>query len=179
MRILGVDPGATGAVALITDDIGLVSIDDMPSLSVRRGKSDKLEVNGSALARYLSVLAPDVAYIEAVGGMQGQSASAAFNFGRACGAPEYICAALRIPVVRVSPGRWKRAMGLKGGKDESRMLATRMWPAHARLFERKKDNDRAEAALLAEYGRRLEIERERSTAAACGRFEGASDGIFE
>jgi hypothetical protein len=53
----------------------------------------------------------------------------------------------------VPPATWKKAMRLKGGKDESREAAMRLWPASAGLFARVKDNDRAEAALIAEWGR--------------------------
>jgi hypothetical protein len=49
-------------------------------------------------------------------------------------------------------------MGLLGaGKDASRSLAANTFSAYAALFRRAKDDGRAEAALLAEYGRRLEL----------------------
>lgn len=153
MRIVGVDPGAHGALALLTDTV-LAGVYDMPKLLVRRGKTDKAEVDGYSLATLLKSLAPDVVYIEQVGGLPGQSASAAFNFGRAAGAVEYACKALGYRVEMIAPMTWKRAMRLNGGKDDSRALAMRQWPAAASEFARKKDNDRAEAALIAEYGRK-------------------------
>lgn len=151
MRILGVDPGALGALALLTDG-RLSRVSDMPMFRVRRGKTDKAEVDGYTLAALLRDLAPDIAYIEQVGGLPGQSASAAFNFGRAAGAVEYACKALGIRVEMVAPATWKRAMKLNGGKDDSRAAAMRHWPSESGLFVRKKDNDRAEAALIAQWG---------------------------
>jgi len=155
MRILGVDPGAKGALALVENHA--VRIFDMPRLKVRRGASDKDEVDGFALMDLLSDLSPDVAYLEQVGGMDGQSASAAFNFGRAAGAPEYLLMGLRIRHTRVPPQVWKRALKIKGGKDDARMEAMRRWPALATEFRNRRP-DFAEAALIAEYGRLQEGE---------------------
>lgn len=152
MRIVGVDPGAYGALAYLVDG-RLVDIEDMPSFKVRRGKTDKAEVNGYVLADILRRWAPDVVWIEQVGGLPGQSASAAFNFGRAAGAVEYAAKALGYKVEFVPPNTWKRALRVKDGKDDSRAKATAMFSNAAHLFARKKDNDRAEAALIAEYGR--------------------------
>ena len=50
-------------------------------------------------------------------------------------------------------------MGVTKDKDSSRARALELWPERAELFKRKKDADRAEAALLAEWGRRLLVER--------------------
>lgn len=150
MRILGIDPGAKGALALVEGHS--VRIFDMPRLKVRRGAGDKDEVDGYALMDLLSDTSPDVAYLELVGGMDGQSASAAFNFGRAAGAAEYLLMGLRIRHARVPPSVWKKAVKIKGGKDDARMEAMRRWPALAKEF-RVRRPDFAEAALIAEYGR--------------------------
>lgn len=148
MRVLGVDPGAKGALALLEGG-QLVEVHDMPALAVRRGKTDKNEVDGYALGDLIRALRPDVVVIELVGGMEGQSPSASFNFGRAAGAPEYTAKALGIRVDHMAPATWKNAIGQRGGKDDSRAMAMRLWPGHAAAFRRKMDNDRAEAALIA------------------------------
>lgn len=153
MKILGIDPGCYGALALLVDG-SLAEVHDMPHLKVRRGKTDKAEVDGYSLGRLLSVLAPDIVILEQVGGMTGQSASAAFNFGRACGAAEYAAKALGLRLEMVAPQTWKRALKLNPGKDASRALAMRTWPEAADKFKRVKDNDRAEAALIAQWGQR-------------------------
>lgn len=150
MRVLGVDPGAYGALALLADG-ALVRVVDMPIVIVRRGKTDKAEVDGHSLARLVSEMAPDIGIVELVGGMTGQSASAAFNFGRSAGAPEYIMQALGVRTERVAPIRWKKALNIKPGKDDSRHAAMKLWPAHAASFARKKDDGRAEAALIGHW----------------------------
>ncbi len=164
MRILGVDPGGSGALAILRprgagESHDQLVVADMPTFSVQRGKTAKLEVDVSGLVELMRAWQPDVCYFEQVGGIPGQSASAAFNFGRAAGAAEAVVKASGARFQFVPPATWKRAMGLnKLGKDEARAMATRLWPANAGDFRRVKDDGRAEAALLAEYGRRLEIQ---------------------
>ena len=150
MKLVSCDPGCTGALALFSDG-NLTSVVDMPVLSVRRGKTDKNEVDGHTLAELLRQWAPTAGVIEQVGGMTGQSASAAFNFGRAAGAVEYTLTALNVRLVRVPPVTWKKRLGIKAGKDDSRLAAMRLWPALADQFKRKKDDGRAEAALIGHW----------------------------
>lgn len=153
MRILGVDPGGSGALALLTPEE--LRISDMPVFLVKRGKSAKPEIDVHALLALLDEWKPHVCYFEQVGGIPGQSASAAFNFGRIAGSCEAIVKTYA-RFVFVTPATWKKAMGVSGDKDDSRAKATNLFPARAADFRRKKDDGRAEAALLAEYGRRRE-----------------------
>jgi Holliday junction resolvasome RuvABC endonuclease subunit len=153
MRILGIDPGCYGALALLDGD-QLVRVVDMPRIMVRRGKTDKAEVGGHELGEILRELAPDLVVLEQVYGVTGQSASAAFNFGRACGVAEGACKALGRRVEMAPPASWKRALGLAPGKDAARAMAVELWPEHVWLFKRVKDADRAEAALIALWGYR-------------------------
>jgi len=57
---------------------------------------------------------------------------------------------------RVEPARWKGAMmdGMGREKYAARFRAALLFPAVAKLFARKQDDGRAEALLIAEYGRR-------------------------
>lgn len=154
MRVLGVDPGAYGALALLVDG-RLEQVADMPFIKIMRGKSEKAEVDGYSLGALLREINPDVAFVERVGGMTGQSASSSFNFGRAAGAPEYSLKTLGVRVEMVSPATWRKALKVNPGKDGSRALAMRLWPEEAALFRRVKDDDRAEAALIALYGQQM------------------------
>jgi crossover junction endodeoxyribonuclease RuvC len=55
----------------------------------------------------------------------------------------------------IAPPVWKRAAGIAPGKenkDSARAKAIARWPSHAEMFARKKDIDRAEAALIAVAG---------------------------
>lgn len=160
---IGVDPGAGGALALVrhlhslggTDTLQ-VQVVDMPVHVVK----DKRRIDLHALVRQLrqwAMVYGDLnALVENVSAMPGQSPNGMFSFGFACGAVQTAVAAADIPMRLVTPQVWKKHYGLKGGrenKDLARQLACRLFPQFADLFARKKDDGRAEAALLANYGR--------------------------
>lgn len=151
---LGIDPGASGAIASLDEDGRLVAVADMPTCMVRVGKSDRARVSASLLRDLLAADADAVTMIviEKVGGMTGQSASASFTFGYGCGLVEGVAAALALPLVLVTPQSWKKSAGIPAAKGASREAAMRLWPAQAGLFARVKDDGRAEAALIARHG---------------------------
>jgi crossover junction endodeoxyribonuclease RuvC len=68
---------------------------------------------------------------------------------------EGVLAALEIPTNYVTPQSWQKAVGARGGKDASRARAAELFPAYAANFTRKKDDGRADAALIAWYGAQL------------------------
>jgi hypothetical protein len=84
------------------------------------------------------------ALVENVSAMPGQSPNGMFSFGFACAAPcRRPIVAADIPLRLVTPQVWKKHYGLKGGrenKDQARQLACRLFPQHAELFARKKDD---------------------------------------
>lgn len=152
MIILGIDPGANGA--LVTVENGhLLEVLDMPVTVIKRGQREVREVNAPLLGGLLRGLrAVDAAYIEQVGAMPGQGVSSMFAFGRAVGVVEGVLGALGVPLTRVPPQTWQRAMRVRGGKDGARERAMQLFPGKAELFARKKDDGRADAALIASYG---------------------------
>lgn len=150
--ILGIDPGNTGAIAVM-DEGKILALHDMPCTAKRTGKG--LEVNAYLLVTALRTLGitPEGAYIEQVSAMPGQGVSSMFTFGRSLGVVEGVLAALQIPVQFVPPGRWKKHHGLIGkDKDASRTLVLSKYPDRTEDFLRKKDVGRADAVLIAEYG---------------------------
>jgi crossover junction endodeoxyribonuclease RuvC len=152
MRILGIDPGASGALAVVEDG-RLVELIDMPVLTVKRGTREVREVNGPLLGLAVASLQPiEAALLEQVGAMPGQGVSSMFAFGRAVGVIEGVLGALRIPYRKVPPQEWQRAMRVRGGKDGARERAMRLYPDRAAEFARKKDDGRADASLIAAYG---------------------------
>jgi crossover junction endodeoxyribonuclease RuvC len=150
--ILGGDLGLSGAIAAIDDIAGLIDIVDMPTLT--NGPAGRRMINVPLLASIMSRW--QIAYLEYVAARPGEGAAGAFSFGRSKGVVEGVCAALAIPVAFITPPSWKTAVGIQpgkdGAKDAARAEAIRRWPAHAALFARKKDDGRAEAALIAVAG---------------------------
>lgn len=158
--ILGIDPGLRGALALLTP--GGLEIWDMPTLQITRNDKKRNTVDAVALGRLIDSISTrvDTAVVELVSGITGQSASAAFEFGRNVGILYGALAANFIPTEQVSPVKWKRAVGIKAppkgerpAKDELRAAATRLMPAYAGLWTLVKHDGRAEAALIAHYWR--------------------------
>ena len=141
MRIIAVDPGKGGAVALMVGGV-LEGVVDMPWAGD--------EVSGVLLAAHIGLAAPDVVVTEKVHAMPKQGVSSTFNFAKSYGIVIGVVASLRHPLVKMTPQEWKRANGLIGkDKDASRQLAMELWPQHAERFARKMDDGRAEAALIA------------------------------
>lgn len=158
MLVLGIDPGLSGALALYDPDGGLREVEDVPVLESRRttGKV-KRSVDAYEAARLIDVWAKDISLviIEQVGIRPGEGAVGAFSFGDGFGLLKGICYAHFLRVELVTPQAWKRAMGVKGDKDESRARASQLLPRSAGSWNLKKHDGRAEAALIAMYGARL------------------------
>lgn len=142
---IGVDPGKTGALALLDSYGVLVDVYDMP---VADGRVS------TALLRDLEAWDEDTfgaVVIEDVHAMPGQGVTSMFSFGRSLGAIEGFFAGRGKRTVYVAPHRWKKDLAVGKDKDAARGRAIELWPTKAQLFARKKDNGRAEAALIAHW----------------------------
>lgn len=146
MLTIGIDPGATGAVALLIDD-HLTAVLDMPY--------DDGQVIAPRLAEILNAGVRRTAMVERAQAMPGQGSASTFKYGVGYGVILGVLGALNIPYETIHPSTWKRAMGLNGkDKDASRRMASELWPTHAASFARKRDDGRAEAALIGLYALR-------------------------
>lgn len=159
---VGVDPGASGALAIIDYARGwLLDVVDMPYVTERVGKRNVRMVVPETIEAWLSVRCeehgPLVAAVERVGSMPGQGVTSTFNFGASYGKVLGVLAGLRIPTTVYRPAVWKEMMGLSSNKGESLALARRLWPDRANWFLRAKDDGRAEAALIAWFHRALRL----------------------
>lgn len=153
MKILGIDPGNTGALALLDGEV-LVDVIDMPTVKVTVGKKERNMLSPSLLVDVLKTLAPDRVVLEKVGVRPGEGAVGAFTFGRSFGMIEGAIAALGLPLEYTYPAAWKRALGVPADKGGARNRAMALWPTSAKMFARVKDDGRAEAALIALFGSR-------------------------
>jgi crossover junction endodeoxyribonuclease RuvC len=152
--IIGIDPGQTGAVAIIGDDRCYVL--DTPTETVKKGKGTKTEYLPAEMAQMLSGFKNVHCYIEKVGAMPGQGVTSMFNFGKGFGLWLGILAAHGIPYTLVTPQAWKKEI-MQGisDKDAARGRAQQLFPQVSSQLSRKKDIGRADALLIAEYGRRI------------------------
>ena len=152
MMLIGLDPGYSGAITLYWPATGHIEVHDMPTLKNAKGKA-VLDMHG-----ILQILEPEgdgqrVAYIEQVSAMPGQGVSSMFRFGEQYGALQMALAATKTPTHYVTSAVWKKHFGLSREKGVSRGLAMQRFPAFADTFKRVKDDGRAEATLIALYGK--------------------------
>jgi crossover junction endodeoxyribonuclease RuvC len=153
MKTLGIDIGLDGAIALIENG-DLLEVHDMPTVTLERNNKSKRMVNAAELARLIRQAAPGCAYLERLNAMPGQGVTSMFSMGQSLGVVLGILAALDIPTTTIPPRTWQRALDVPQGKDGSRYRAAQLFPAHAELFKRVKDNGRSDATLIAAYGAR-------------------------
>lgn len=151
MRWIGIDPGLTGALAVVEDPGVLKDVCPMPSMSGR--------VVPVVLKQILETWSEDteqlLVLIEDVHSMPGQGVASTFKFGQAYGTAIGVVGAMGLPMDFVTPQKWKRLFTLTGkDKDASRAKATELWPSMRQHWSRKSDNGMSDAALIAEYGRR-------------------------
>jgi crossover junction endodeoxyribonuclease RuvC len=151
---IGLDPGLSGAIAFFDITEGTLVVSDMPVMELIRGGKKKNELSASGIAQILKPRNDETCRVllERVGAMPGQGVSSMFAFGRSVGILEGVLAAYSMEVTIVTPQAWQKATGVRGGKDGARLRATQLFPAYAHLFARKKDDGRADAALMAWYG---------------------------
>jgi len=147
---VGIDVGASGAIAVF-DRGHLVAVHDMPTKTVVINKRNKKRVDAEAL-NDLFDFDVEMAAIESVTAMPNQGVSSMFAFGQAAGIVEGVIAAVTNNVIYVRPQSWKRHFNLTQDKDASRNMAMSLWPDKADWFKRKKDDGRAEAALIGLWG---------------------------
>lgn len=146
-RLIGIDPGAAGALAC-WDDGKLVDVADMPTAIEHK----KRRIDAAALAALMRRFDPAMIWLEQVHAMPGQGVSSTFAFGMAYGIVLGAAGALALPVTMVTPAQWKASLRVPKAKGEARARASQLIPAGARFWPLAKHNGRAEAALIGLYG---------------------------
>jgi crossover junction endodeoxyribonuclease RuvC len=142
--VVGVDPGMTGALAILDGDV-LVEIHDMPVAGGSVSAQMLVTLERWAEPIYGTVV------IEDVHSMPKQGVASSFKFGESKAVLVGMFAQAFRPVVFVAPQKWKRDLRLTRDKGACRQRASELWPADAKRFTRARDDGRAEAALIAHW----------------------------
>ena len=153
MRIIGIDPGLSGGIAIFENN-KVKEMFDMPVMP--DGKKNKRQLNNAFLVQIVKDNIEDiedtVVVVEQVNAMPGQGVTSMFNFGQTFGAIKGICAALGLPIFFVRPAKWKKHFELiNSSKDASRTKAIEMYPSIAEKLSKKKDVNKSDAILIARY----------------------------
>ncbi len=155
MLIIGIDPGITGAICFFENG-ELKDVIDMPTMA--SGNKNKKQINGSQVFNEISFRAKKhkseniSVIVEQVSAMPGQGVTSMFNFGQSFGVIKGVCAAMQLPIYFVRPAKWKKYFDLiNSQKDSSRVRAIEMFPKFSAMLSRKKDSNKADAILIANY----------------------------
>ena len=141
MKIIGIDPGLSGAIAILENN-KVLNIFDIPVMT--EGKKNKRQLNSALLVNLLkeniNKEEEEVAVVvEQVNAMPGQGVTSMFNFGQTFGAIKGICAALEFPIYFVRPSKWKKHFELiNSSKDASRTKVIQMYPNLSKDLTKKK-----------------------------------------
>ncbi len=153
MKIIGIDPGLSGAIAIMQEK-KVINLVDMPIMS--EGKKNKRQLNSAQLVKIIKENIENndeiAVIVENVSAMPGQGVTSMFNFGQTFGAIKGVCAALELPIFFVRPSKWKKHFDLiNSSKDASRTKAIEMYPALSNQLAKKKDVNKSDAILIARF----------------------------
>lgn len=152
MIVAGIDPGKSGALAILKKAHGetLLSIHRVPLIKFgdKKGKVDFLALKALWQPALQFV---EFILVERVAARPGQGVVSMFNFGFVSGYMAGLVPA-SIPGAYVTPQKWKKFYCLSGlDKSASRSVAARFFKGVKHEFARVKDDGPAEAALIARY----------------------------
>ena len=153
MKIIGIDSGLSGAIAILENN-KVLNLFDMPVMS--EGKKNKRQLNSALLTKLIKDSITNneevTVVVEQVNAMPGQGVTSMFNFGQTFGAIKGICAALELPIFFVRPSKWKKHFELiNSSKDSSRTKAIEMYPKLSNHLSKKKDVNKSDAILIARF----------------------------
>lgn len=152
MRTIGIDPGASGAIALLDFETGSVEFKPTPGPLI----------DTKMLYLWLNASGARVIGLEEVTTVRGASATSNFKFGMAVGQVQTLALASDISVDRIRPKDWQKQIGvvipakLKGAarsrriKQEVARIAHELYP-NAELFGPKGGllDGRSDALMIA------------------------------
>ena len=147
MRVIGIDPGASGAIVLLENGEP-IEWTEMPTVKI----GSATRVNAAALTDFIASCCCEHIYVESVHSMPKQGVASSFNFGHSTGTVMGVLGAMGLPHTLVTPQAWKKSAGLIGtDKDAARARAIQLWPRWTELNKKGKGQALADAALIARH----------------------------
>ena len=141
MKILGIDPGQNGGIAVIADG-ELIECVAMPQ--TEHDINEVLERHKDA----------KVAFLEQVHSMPKQGVASTFTFGKGYGFLRGVLVANKVVFLDVTPNEWQKTLRIKAIKDEPKTAHKNRLKGYAQQgFPKQKFTLKtADAALIAWYG---------------------------
>lgn len=154
MRIIGIDPGLEGGIAIISED----GLDVMPMPVNINQKGREIDERGLAdLFMSVRVAGQPHAFLEKIHSMPKQGVRSTFNFGLGWGQVRGILAGLGIPYQLVRPQEWQKEMMIGYAPGSENQIVSQLWPTvdfKKSIRCKNLHSGMVDAALIAEYGRR-------------------------
>ncbi len=157
--VLGVDPGFSGAMAVVDiDALHIIDMIDMPLITTetksrKSGKTHQMDVHKLVfqIEPYISDIALSV--LESPGARPNQGLGSTYKFAMNVGQLHGILAGMHVPTFLITPQVWKASIGVTQDKVKTMAYCKKIFPNYDFLWSRKKDHDRCEAALMAYYAK--------------------------
>lgn len=156
MIVIGIDPGTTGAIALLCSQSGLLECERVPTVNRGKGKRARNCVEAVAVTATLRDWSRAYRFagesvcscMEALSAFPGMTGDTGLRMGYAAGVLEGCVTTLFGRPEFVTPKVWKKHFGLSADKHESVTTVRRLYSHQVpRVF----GHDKAEAVLIAHY----------------------------
>jgi len=156
--VLGIDPGKSGGLSVIDENLNLIATYPMPTVKV----SGKDKVCPSGLKAIFESHQIDLAVIEKVGARPGQGVVSMFSFGDLYGVVRALAEVFSDKLIYVTPQEWKGYQYLIGlSKEQTAEIAFNVFKADGIYGKPRKDGTRtvrdgiSDSLMIAKYGIRF------------------------
>lgn len=147
--LIGIDPGLSGALAVLDLKGSLLDTFSMPTYTLKRSGDEKKMIDEVGVFKILRDHAPEAVWIEDVWSSSQMGVVSAFSFGEGKGILKGACAGIGVKPRYVPPAVWKAVMGVSANKKTSKARALQLFPGKEKLL---RSADKCEAALIGLYG---------------------------
>jgi crossover junction endodeoxyribonuclease RuvC len=155
MVIIGIDPGKSGGIAVLRQfNNPKTSIHEMPLLPDNSIDCKNLH---TLFVNILFQNEDTICFIEKSQPMPKQGVKGVFSYGVSYGLIKGALICAIIPYQEIPPQRWKKFFGLDSDKKKAVSFAIKLFPEFKDEFYTPRGrllDGKAEALLIAEYGRR-------------------------
>lgn len=162
-KVLGIDPGLSGGISIIDEQLNVIACHSMP---VKMGKDGKYHVDPCGVRDIIAAYTIDLAIIEKVGSMPKQGVTSMFNFGDGYGIVRGIAEIFADQTIYTRPQEWQGFQYLTGlSKDQIGEVAFEVFQAEEmyngvyskgkRKGEKRLLDGISDSLMIAKYGIRF------------------------
>lgn len=154
MILVGIDPGKSGSVAVLKEN-QVLYVADCPVVGKEYDTASMAKIIRQIINQSMIMGSELSVWVEKVHAMPKQGTVSMFNFGKGFGIWLGILSAFEVSYHLVAPQTWKSIYlkDMPKEKASSILVAKRTFPSSEKWLTLKKHHNRAEAILIAAYGR--------------------------